>query len=445
MRTSVVSVLRDEDVTIPCDIYGLNLGSAIAVLWKRTSENNTEYNVYEYNDGKVTVFRPGCSMDNTEIPKGNAELHIPRVQFSDEGEYTCTVINTPDKAEGRATLQVSAPPLADVTPAKPTIQVGAEKTMTCEVYNFYPKDISIRWGQYRKGSSDCEVLEMWTCVKNVLENSDGTYNVTSLLTLNPKMEDNGNIYSCIISHRSLQTELSRNVTLTVTEKEDNTGVVITAVLLTILIVSFLGLLGFLYIRFIKKDPPILSKITGNDELIDMNRTTLTCQIMDFRPNDIEISVCMRRSGEEEMRTIYTWRSEGHLTPVRISRGDGGGDEDVVDMEEGRQLMNGSAGHEDRPLQLEVTPVISRKNLGAFICQCSLQITPSYDLDNGAELSVRVNHPALTSPVSVHRTLNVTGGETLLCGMVLSKDELRRVRTLHVQSPPGSRHGANHRR
>ncbi|PIO28513.1 hypothetical protein AB205_0170580, partial [Aquarana catesbeiana] len=140
----------------------------------------------------------------------------------------------------------------------------------------------------------------------------------------------------------------------------------------------------------------------------MNRTTLTCQIMDFRPNDIEISVCMRRSGEEEIRTIYTWRSGGHLTPVRISRGDGGGYEEVVDMEEGRQLMNGSAGHENIPLQLEVIPVISKKNLGAFICQCSLQITPSYDLDNGAELSVHVNHPALTSPVSVHRILNVIG-------------------------------------
>ncbi|PIO25832.1 hypothetical protein AB205_0064470, partial [Aquarana catesbeiana] len=140
----------------------------------------------------------------------------------------------------------------------------------------------------------------------------------------------------------------------------------------------------------------------------MNRTTLTCQIMDFKPNNIEISVCMRRSGEEE-KTINTWRSGDDLPPVRISRGDGGGDEEVVDMEEGTQLMmNGSAGHEDKPLQLEVTPVISRKKLGAFICQCSLQITPSYDLDNEAELSVRVKHPALTSPTSVHRILNVIG-------------------------------------
>ncbi|XP_077309820.1 hemicentin-1-like isoform X2 [Lithobates pipiens] len=408
MRTSVVSVLRDEDVTIHCDISDLNPRSAIGVLWRRTSENGTENDVYEYDNGEVTIFRRGCSMKNIEIPKGNAELHIPRVQFSDEGEYSCTVTNNYVKETGRATLQVSAPPLADVTPADPTIEVGTERTMLCEVHNFYPKDISIRWGQYRKDSSDCETLDIWACVKKVLMNSDGTYNVTSLLTLNPKMEDNGNIYSCIISHQSLQSKLSRNVTITVKEREDTTGAVITAVVVTIVIVFLLGISGFIYIRVIKKDPPILSEITGNDKLTDMNRTTLICQIMDFRPNDIEISVCMRRSGEEEMRTIYTWRSGGPLPPVRISRGDGGGDEEVVDMEEGRQLINGSAGHEDRPLQLEMSPIISKKKLGKFNCQCSLQITPSYDRDNGAELSVRVKHPALTSPVSVRRTLNVIG-------------------------------------
>ncbi|CAI9535081.1 unnamed protein product [Staurois parvus] len=78
------------------------------------------------------------------------------------------------------------------------------------------------------------------------------------------------------------------------------------------------------------------------------------------------------------------------------------------MEEGKQLMNGSPRHEDRPLQLEMDPIISKKKLGSFNCQCSLHITPSYDLHNGAELSVQVKHSALTSLTSVRRTLNVIG-------------------------------------
>ncbi|PIO12785.1 hypothetical protein AB205_0085000 [Aquarana catesbeiana] len=213
MRTSVVSVLRDEDVAIHCDVSGLNPGSAIAVLWRRTSENGTEYDVYNYIDEKETSYRPGSYIEPKEVRKGNAELHLPRVQISDEGVYTCTVINTPNSAEGRATLQVSAAPLVYVTPEKPTIELGTEKTVMCKVYNFYPKNIFMQWVQCHKSSSKRKVLKIW---KKFHENSDGTYNETSLLTLNPKMEDNENIYSCIINHRSLQTELSRNVTLIVT-------------------------------------------------------------------------------------------------------------------------------------------------------------------------------------------------------------------------------------
>ncbi|KAM5138270.1 uncharacterized protein ACMZJ9_016873 [Mantella aurantiaca] len=407
IRTSHMSVLRDQDVTIPCDIFDLNIGKAIAVLWKRRLENGTDHDVYEYNDGKVTVFRPGCYMETTKIPNGNADLHIPQVKFTDEGEYFCTVINTPDKVESRGTLDVSATPSADVTPVHPSIEEGTEKTVMCDVRNFYPKDVSIRWGQYRSGSAECELLEIWTCVKKMLENSDGTYNVTSLLTLTPKKEDNGNTYSCIVSHRSLATELSKNLTLTVTEKEDNTGTIIMAVLLTILIAGFVASFVFLYLKFIKKAPPTLSEITGNKELIDMNRTTLTCQIMDFRPNDIEISVCIRRSGKE-MMTIYTWRSEGSFAPVKTSRGDGEEARVRIDVEQGRPLMNGSAGHDDRPLHLEMEPFITKKNLGTVSCQCSLHITPSYDLDNGAELSIHVKHPALTPSTSECKILNVVG-------------------------------------
>ncbi|XP_072277683.1 natural cytotoxicity triggering receptor 3 ligand 1, partial [Pyxicephalus adspersus] len=390
IRTPLLAVLRDQDVTLPCDISELNTGGAIAVLWRVTYGNGSETEVYEYIDGRHTSYRPGSYIRESEVPRGKADLHLPGVRLSDEGEYTCRVINTPNKAEGTVILQVSVPPLVDVTPDI-KVELGSEKTVMCNVHNFYPKDVSIQWVKYCKGSPDCEQLKTWTCMKNILENSDGTFNVTSLLTLTPSKEDDGNSYSCVISHPSLQNKLSQNFTLTVTEKEDNTGGVITAVVLTLLSAGILCAGVFLYFRFIKKNPPILS-ITGNNELIDMNRTTLTCQIMDFRPNKIEISVFIKRS--EVIERIYTWRSGD---PVRS---DG-----VMDIEK-QSLVNG--GHKERPLQLEMEPVIRKKKLGVFICQCSLHITPSYDLDNGAELSVQVKHPALTSPASACRTLTVIG-------------------------------------
>ncbi|KAG8534761.1 hypothetical protein GDO81_018613, partial [Engystomops pustulosus] len=85
----------------------------------------------------------------------------------------------------------------------------------------------------------------------------------------------------------------------ITEKADNTGTVVTAVILTLLTVILLSAAAFLYHQAFTKDPPTLSEITGSDEMIDMNRTTLTCHITGFRPNDLEISVCLRRRGAKE--------------------------------------------------------------------------------------------------------------------------------------------------
>ncbi|XP_018415672.1 PREDICTED: natural cytotoxicity triggering receptor 3 ligand 1-like [Nanorana parkeri] len=311
MRMPRVLSPRDGDVTIPCDISDLNTERAISLLWRR-SENDTVHDVYENIDGVVKSFRPGCSVDVTEFRRGNAELRIPRVQFSDEGEYTCTVINTPDKAEGRSTLEVSVPPSAEVTPADPTIELGTEKTMMCDVHNFYPKDVSIRWAQYRKGSSECELLDIWTCAKSVLENSDGTFNVTSLLTLNPTMEDNGNTYSCLITHRSLQNELSRNFTLTVTEREDNRGAVIGAVLVTLLSVGLLGIFGFLYVRFIKKVSPKLLSVMAPGRVIHDEQVTLTCPINAFKPRALTITWLKKDRNQQETELV-TWTPAGSTT------------------------------------------------------------------------------------------------------------------------------------
>lgn len=39
---------------------------------------------------------------------------------------------------------------------------------------------------------------------------------------------------------------------------------------------------------------------------------------------------------------------------------------------------------------------------------------------------------------------MTAGSTSICWRVMTKDELMRARTAHVQNPPGSRHRTNHR-
>ncbi|XP_075043673.1 uncharacterized protein LOC142103528 [Mixophyes fleayi] len=405
MNKPFIGALREEDVTIPCDIADIVSGRTVAVQWTRTWDGNTT-SVYDHFPGRVMAYRPGAIMVESEVERGNAELHIPRVQFSDEGEYTCTVIVTPNEAKGKSTLEVSARPSATLTPGDIGIELGTEKSVMCEVINFYPQSAVIRWVRHNKDPPGYVAFDGGTCTSDPATNKYNTFNVTSHLTLNPTTKDDGNKYSCIVTHRSLETELVRTFTLTVTEREDNTGAVIGAVIGTLISTLLLVAAVLFYFARFKKDPPILSEIMGNKEIIDMTRTTLTCQIMNFRPNDIEISVRLRRG--EEMRIIHSWRSRDHTPPALMARDSNtGGDPVIIDVDEHQGLIDGAVNHEERPLQIEMAPVIKPRRFGSFICECSIHITPSIE-DNGSELSVEVSHPALTSPVCVRRRLNVIG-------------------------------------
>ncbi|KAM3918800.1 uncharacterized protein RB166_013571 [Leptodactylus fuscus] len=422
MKEPLISVLRGVNVTVPCEFSAFTPGKTINVRWTK-SQNGQNIEVFNYITRQRTASRPGSYMEEeSEIQKGNAALHIPQVQFSDEGEYTCSVIVTPEGAEGRSSLQALALPSAALIPGDAvTVELGSERSVSCEVSNYYPKDtLNIRWVRHEKDSPKCVVLERGTCTGEAITNIDGTFNTTSQLTLYPTQDDDGYKYSCVVKHRSLRQDLMMNFTLTVTEREDNTGTVVTAVLLTLFAVTFLLFAVLLYYQVFKKDPPVLSEIVGSDHLTDMTRTTLTCQIMNFKPKALEISVCLKRAGKE-VKTIHTWRSpRDPESSSRLIMDDNGGDSSAAIDVERQSLMNGDVSPTQRPLQLDMSPPVitpDRPRLlhcipwhrfSTYSCQCSVHISPSFYGDNGAEFSIHVSHPALTASVYQKRTLHVSG-------------------------------------
>ncbi|XP_031756205.1 uncharacterized protein LOC105945667 [Xenopus tropicalis] len=401
--------LRNQDVLIPCNITHSDTAKLdlkkLSVQWTLTPPNGTQVDLYLYVSRNVTQNRRGLNISETDLELGIAGFTITQIQFSDEGEYTCTVTYTPQKKHGAVTVEVSAQPITTLEPPHfVAIDLGTEKTILCEAKGFYPGAIKLQWVKHL-GPSRQEVLDAGTCFRDPVLTSDGTFNVTSQLTLKPLLGDNGNNYSCRIKHKSAEQQL--NFTLVVKEP----GAPIASVILVAVLVAVIALLvglGCFLVR--KKEPPKLSSITGAEHLVHMNEATLSCQISGFRPKPIRITLFLRRKRGEVME-IYSWDSEaqtGSVAPVAHHRDE----QSVVIAPEREGLMgNGNVQYlppAQRALRVEMVPVITTSEYRISNCQCTIRITPDIEADDGAELTVRVYHITLSAPISVSHRLDVKG-------------------------------------
>ncbi|CAI9619974.1 unnamed protein product [Staurois parvus] len=150
-------------------------------------------------------------MNDKDLQQGNASLSIPNIQITDEGDYRCFVTFTPDSDFVTSTLQVSVKPQMALSHDQ-HIEVGITGSVHCEVSNFYPKAVKIRWVKSSKSNSRNSSLDR--DVPALFRNSDGTFNVTSVLIVEPTTDaEPGDVLFCIVSHRSLEEEITLNVTM----------------------------------------------------------------------------------------------------------------------------------------------------------------------------------------------------------------------------------------
>ncbi|XP_013926667.1 PREDICTED: major histocompatibility complex class I-related gene protein-like, partial [Thamnophis sirtalis] len=69
------------------------------------------------------------------------------------------------------------------------------EVLICQAFGFYPKEIQATWRR------DGEVCQYETLQRNVVPNSDGTYNVQLSIEIDPKERDH---YQCHLEHEGLQ-------------------------------------------------------------------------------------------------------------------------------------------------------------------------------------------------------------------------------------------------
>ncbi|XP_075693176.1 natural cytotoxicity triggering receptor 3 ligand 1-like isoform X2 [Rhinoderma darwinii] len=386
---SHVEALLGHNTTIPCHFSGYNASdfhlSIVSVRWTQRTLENPEQRVYLFDGGKHTADRPGSHIPDSKLLGGDASLHIPNIQFMDEGEYTCNVITPPDEATSKVTVQVSAVPSCTVSDSTLQMHPNTERSVTCHVNGFHPETVKIQWVKNSKASSKTSQLDDQTFTRIPVQNQDGTYNVTSVLYVKPvSTDEDGDIYSCVIHHRPPTGSLTCDFTLSVTAyilTEEKKPMRVWTVSFTVVVLVGLVAVFCIYLLYYKNEPPKISDIKKT-QLIDKKNTSLVCLITGFRPRNISISLYLKKGGTEKS-LVGSWQSPGK-------------------------------GMEDTPLitnhnnDLTLNCFLSSTHRGLFSCICAISITPNLNEHNGARLILEVEHEALTDPIFEELLLEVTG-------------------------------------
>nr|DBA17602.1 TPA: hypothetical protein GDO54_003024 [Pyxicephalus adspersus] len=377
--------------------------NVVGIRWKKMLSNGSEIDLYKFINLAHNQIRPGSSIDNRELKRGNASLTLQHMQKSDEGEYTCIVFITPYKASAKMDVQLLAQPNVYLSSTSPlsnselTVVEGKESSVTCEVSNYYPEKVKIRWRKYKKGFGIGSPMDKFTYFTVPKENSDESFTVTSLLTLKPSiLEEDGDVCYCIVTHASFSHD--RNISFTIRVKEPEAdkhllaGTIIPSVLLCLVVVTLVTL-------YCKPAPPKVSEFVGLSDLFHGKRSTLSCMVSGFNPKNIEILFYLKRTDGLTF-LINSWKYPS--PPVQCN--------DTVDNAghtESQPLSSRNSSRNNSVMELAVIPQPKRSYfLYSFLH--SIHITPDIEKDNGADLKMIVIHSALKYPLCIQHTLRIKG-------------------------------------
>uniref|UniRef100_A0A4W3IK41 Ig-like domain-containing protein n=1 Tax=Callorhinchus milii TaxID=7868 RepID=A0A4W3IK41_CALMI len=209
-------VLANTDVLLKCKATNYDKSDLdikfVAVKWKVIYSSGVQKDLYTFNGGTHAISRPGAKIFDDEILEGNASLYLPNIQLEERGVYFCTVYITPEKEEVTGELLVIGKSVKTYLMCI-IIENGTEKSIMCNINRYYPLKIDVKW-IHNSGDGKQEVLKS-VCRKSPVKNEDGTFNLSSRLTLRPDLTDSGKTYTCLVNHRTLVGGLSKDVLLTV--------------------------------------------------------------------------------------------------------------------------------------------------------------------------------------------------------------------------------------
>ncbi|XP_078417606.1 immunoglobulin kappa light chain-like [Cetorhinus maximus] len=139
-------------------------------------------------------------------------LTISNVQNEDVADYYCqgysSSSNVGPFGKGtklRLSREKSPPTLTLLPPSPEEVKTKGTATLVCLANHFYPDEVKVQW------KKDGAAISDGVQTSNYLRASDSTYSVSSLLTLSGSGWESNARFSCVVTHESLSSPLSKSI------------------------------------------------------------------------------------------------------------------------------------------------------------------------------------------------------------------------------------------
>ncbi|NWS70889.1 TPSNR protein, partial [Crotophaga sulcirostris] len=214
-----------SSVTLDCR-FALAPSSSLSSLEWRRQHRGSSHSLFQYHVGSTgPPVQPKFHVDMAElIWNGDASLSLQGVSVEDEGTYICSVSTLLHQAQHIIQLHVAEPPRVRVTPTMVSFERDVTATLTCLIAGYYPLDVSVSWTQ-KTPEDDREIPLSNAHFSSHQRNQDGTYSITSYLSISSATAQAPAIYSCHVSHMALSEPISVSAHLKASEQTGSEGLV----------------------------------------------------------------------------------------------------------------------------------------------------------------------------------------------------------------------------
>ncbi|NXX00131.1 TPSNR protein, partial [Larus smithsonianus] len=214
-----------SSVTLDCHFALAPSSSLSSLEWKRQYQGSGR-SLFRYQVGSTgPEAQPKVHVDVAELlGSGDASLRLEGVSVGDEGTYICLVSTPLHQTQHIIQLHVVAPPRVRVVPSVVSFERGVTTTLTCSIAGYYPLDVSVSWTQ-KTPQDDMEIPLSNARFSSHRQSRDGTYSITSYLSISSATTRAPATYSCHVSHVTLSEPISVSAHLKAPEQTGLEGLV----------------------------------------------------------------------------------------------------------------------------------------------------------------------------------------------------------------------------